>query len=197
MARFSDGGQVSNSAITFDTGATGTKAFRGFTVAKSSQDLLVGRYDSAGVAVPTYDMAILSNGKVGIGTMNPCGNPFAPLNCKLSVAGAIQAKDVVVNTNWSDDVFESSYRLLPLTEVATYIQAHHHLPDIPSGTEVKEKGVNLGEMQSKLLAKVEELTLHMIQADERNKRLEQQNRELQERIARLEAAENRSTSPAK
>jgi len=41
-------------------------------------------------------------------------------------------------------------------------------------------------MQAKLLAKVEELTLHAIQADERNNRLEQQNRELQERMARLE-----------
>jgi len=62
------------------------------------------------------------------------------------------------------------------------------LPDIPSEAEVREKGVSLGEMQTKLLAKIEEITLHMIQEHERNDRLEQQNRELQERIARLEAA---------
>ena len=41
-------------------------------------------------------------------------------------------------------------------------------------------------MQAKLLAKIEELTLHMIQADDRNNRLEQQNQELRDRIARLE-----------
>ena len=84
-------------------------------------------------------------------------------------------------------MFRPEYRLKPLSEVAAYIDEHQHLPDIPSEGEVREKGVSLGEMQVKLLAKVEELTLHMIQADERNNRLERQNRELQERIARLEA----------
>ena len=73
-----------------------------------------------------------------------------------------------------------SYRLKPLSEVASYIKTNGHLPDIPAAKEVEAKGVSLGEMQSKLLAKVEELTLHMIEAD-------QENRELQERIARLEA----------
>ena len=80
-----------------------------------------------------------------------------------------------------------------------YIQANHHLPDVPSESEVKEKGVNVGEMQAKLLAKVEELTLHMIQAEERNNRLEQQNRELCDRLARLEksAATSATATAAK
>ena len=73
-----------------------------------------------------------------------------------------------------------------MDEVAAYITEHHHLPGIPSETEVRERGISLGEMQSKLLAKIEELTLHMIGAGERNIRLEQQNLELQRRIARLE-----------
>jgi tRNA A58 N-methylase Trm61 len=80
-----------------------------------------------------------------------------------------------------------------LGEDKAYIAAHHRLPGIPSEQEVQEKGVGLGDMQARLLAKVEELTLHMIRADERNNRLEQRNRELQEqnrqireRIARLE-----------
>jgi hypothetical protein len=66
--------------------------------------------------------------------------------------------------------------------VASYIKTNGHLPEIPSAGEVEAKGVNLGEMQSKLLAKVEELTLHMIEA-------ERENRELRERIARLEAGQ--------
>ena len=74
----------------------------------------------------------------------------------------------------------------PLSEVSAFIQQHRHLPDIPTEAEVNEKGVSVGEMQAKLLAKVEELTLHMIKAEERNDRLEQQNRELRERLARLE-----------
>ena len=114
----------------------------------------------------------------GIGTTSP-QNP-------LSVNGIIQAKEVIVNTDWSDYVFAPDYRNRPLAEVAAYIQENHHLPGIPSAKEVEEKGVSLGDMQAKLLAKVEELTLHMIQAEERNNRLDRQNRELQERIARLE-----------
>jgi hypothetical protein len=54
------------------------------------------------------------------------------------------------------------------------------LPEIPSTKEVEEKGMSVGEMQSKLLAKIEELTLHMIQAG-------QENRELRARVGRLEA----------
>jgi hypothetical protein len=76
-----------------------------------------------------------------------------------------------------------------LSEVNAYIQAHHHLPDIPSEAEVKAQGVSVGEMQSKLLAKIEELTLHMIQQDKKN-------RELRERLAQLETRAISSSAPA-
>lgn len=123
-------------------------------------------------------MTILTSGNVGIGTTNPTS--------KLSVNGTIQAKEVIVNTGWSDYVFSPNYRLTPLGEVAAYIQDNHHLPEIPSASEVQERGVSLGEMQAKLLAKVEELTLHMIKSEERSNRLELQNRELQGRVESLE-----------
>ncbi len=137
----------------------------------------LGFYDPTDGA---YRLVVSPAGNVGIGTTDPCTNSQAPSNCKLSVAGAIQAQEVVVNTGWSDYVFNPDYRLAPLTEVAGYIQENHHLPGIPSEAEVKDKGVSLGDMQAKLLAKIEELTSYMIQADERNKALE-------ERIARLES----------
>ncbi len=103
--------------------------------------------------------------------------------------GSSRPKEVLVNTGWPDYVFAPNYRLKPLSEVASYIHTNGHLPDIPSAKEVEAKGVSLGDMQSKLLAKVEELTLHMIEA-------ERENRDLRERIARLEAGRGNGSGDA-
>jgi len=132
-------------------------------------------------------------GNVGIGTAHP--------QYPLSVNGTLQAKEVIVNTGWSDYVFGPEYRLKPLKEVAAYIRENHHLPEIPTAAEVEQKGISLGETQAKLLAKIEELTLHMITEHERNDRMERENRELKDenheirtRLAQLEASQ-RSTVP--
>jgi hypothetical protein len=102
------------------------------------------------------------SGKVGIGTTNP--------QSILAVNGTITAKDVMVtNSGWPDFVFDPKYRLRPLSEVGVYIRAHGHLPDVPSAKEVAERGLSLGEMQATLLAKIEELTLHVIRLDEENR----------------------------
>lgn len=130
-------------------------------------------YDGTSLS-PAY-VSILNTGNVGIGTSNP--NP----QYALAVNGVIGAKEVIVTlSGWSDYVLRPDYRLRPLSEVNAYIKEHGHLPDIPSEAEVKSKGVSVGDMQARLLAKIEELTLHMI-------RLEGQNRELKERIGQLEA----------
>jgi len=121
-----------------------------------------------------------AHGSVGIGTVNTAGY-------KLAVDGSIGARDIVVTaTPWSDYVFQPGYQLRPLSEVSAFIQANRHLPEIPSEAEVKQKGVSVGEMQAKLLAKIEELTLHMIAEHERNNRLETENWQLHLRMERME-----------
>jgi hypothetical protein len=116
-------------------------------------------------------MRIDNVGNVGIGTTTP--------QHLLHVAGTIGAKEIIVSSTGADYVFQPNYRLRPLSEVRAYIQANHHLPDIPSASEVQQKGLSVGDVQTKLLAKIEELTLHMIHAEEDNRRLEQEVRKLQ------------------
>jgi hypothetical protein len=118
---------------------------------------------------------VLRSGNVGIGITNP--------QHPLAVNGTVQAKEVLVNTGWPVYVFGPGYRLAPLSEVANYIGANGHLPEIPSADEVAGKGVSLGEMQ----AKIEELTLHMIGSEE-TAELRRQDQQPADRIARLEGA---------
>ncbi|MDG3581258.1 hypothetical protein [Galbibacter pacificus] len=101
-------------------------------------------------------------GNVGIGTEDPG-------SWKLAVNGKIRAKEVKVETSWSDFVFENDYELPTLEEVEKHIQEKGHLKDIPSDKEVAKEGIYLGEMDAKLLQKIEELTLYII---EQNKRIE-------------------------
>jgi hypothetical protein len=122
---------------------------------------------------------IILESNVGIGTYNPQN--------LLDVNGTIHAREVKVDlTGWSDFVFHPSYQLKPLTEVEKFIKDNGHLQDIPSAAEVEQNGVNVGEMQTKLLQKVEELTLYTI---ELNKKLEEQtkiNKELMEKVDKME-----------
>lgn len=110
------------------------------------------------------------NGNVGIGTTHPTH--------KLAVNGAIRAKEVIVDTGWADYVFADDYKLKPLSEVEAHIKEKKHLPGIPSAEEVAENGVSIGEMQARLLAKVEELTLHLIDLKKENVQLRQEVNEL-------------------
>ena len=72
-----------------------------------------------------------------------------------------------------DYVFDPSYKLMSLNELKTYISTNKHLPNIPSAKEYEERGeLDLGELNRKLLEKVEELTLYILQLEERTKALE-------------------------
>ena len=71
----------------------------------------------------------------------------------------------MTTTGWPDYVFAEDYPLASLADVERQIKADKHLPGIPSAAEVSEKGISVGDMQSKLLAKIEELTLHAIEQE--------------------------------
>ncbi len=96
-----------------------------------------------------------TNGNVGIGTESPRN--------KLDVNGTVRSREVRVEASpWPDYVFEEGYALTPLEATEKFIKENKHLPNIPSAQEVEREGIALGEMNARLLRKIEEMTLHLI-----------------------------------
>ena len=75
---------------------------------------------------------------------------------------------------------------MSLDEVEQFIEENNHLPDIPSAKEVESSGVALGQMDAKLLQKIEELTLHVIEINKKLEAKDKENKELRTRIEKLE-----------
>lgn len=125
-----------------------------------------------------------NSGKVGIGNVD-----FAT-DYALAVNGTIVSKKIKVTpqqlTTWPDYVFDSSYQLPKLDAVEAFIQKNKHLPDVPSATEVRASGIDLGDNQTILLKKIEELTLYIIQSEKRMNESEKQLRESQQQIKESE-----------
>lgn len=99
----------------------------------------------------------------------------------LSVAGKIIAEEVKVQlkASWPDYVFGDNYQLMPIEDLEKSIRENKHLPNIPAAAEVEKEGINLGDMNKRLMEKVEELTLYIID-------LNKKNNALTERVQQLE-----------
>ncbi|MGB4844133.1 MAG: hypothetical protein WBP16_06695 [Ferruginibacter sp.] len=109
-------------------------------------------------------------GNMSIGTQNNATGYI------LRVGGKIISEEVKVQlrASWPDYVFDDSYKLTPLTDVKSFIQKNKHLPGIPSATEVQKNGIELGDMQKRLMEKVEELTLYIIDQQQQIDELKKQ-----------------------
>ncbi|HEY0656562.1 MAG TPA: hypothetical protein VGD65_25690 [Chryseosolibacter sp.] len=155
---------------------------------------LSGGSISAGVWTSASDMLYLANwndGRKGIQVNMATGNigiGTYTLDTRLTVNGKIKAEEVEIVVDVpADYVFDENYHRLSLYEVEKYVRENRHLPNIPSAEELKESGWQVGEMSNKLLEKVEELTLYLIelknQSDAQQKLIEEQ----QSRILELES----------
>jgi hypothetical protein len=119
---------------------------------------------SGGLCAPR--LVIMDNGNVGIGTSNP--------QYMLDVKGKIRGTEIRVEPHgaFPDFVFKENYNLRSLKDIQSFINENGHLPEIPTAGEVEENGINIAEMQAKLLQKIEELTLYIIQQGEKIEELE-------------------------
>jgi predicted acyltransferase (DUF342 family) len=136
-------------------------------------DLQVGGAIKAGVIEATefrttggaspfnFDNAVISQ-TLAIST----ANNTVPGNYKLAVGGNIIATgiDVKIPQKWPDYVFTEQHQRMTLVELQQYIDKYGHLPGIASEEEMKEKqNYSVSEMDAKLLEKVEELTLYILE----------------------------------
>lgn len=126
-----------------------------------------------GSSAGTDVMNLLANGNVGIGTATP--------QAKLAVNGHVRATEIKVLADITvpDYVFEPDYDLRTLKETKEYITENKHLPEIPSAAEIGENGIDLGDMNMRLLKKIEELTLYQIELMERLEKAEKKITELE------------------
>jgi len=111
----------------------------------------------------TEAMRIAENGNLLIGKTIQTNSTY-----KLDINGKARANEIVVNTTGADFVFEKDYKLRSLKAVEAFVKQNKHLPEVPSAKFMQENGLGVSEMQTKLLQKVEELTLYLI---EQNKRI--------------------------
>lgn len=125
-------------------------------------------------------MEIWSDGKVKI------GSTAMPAGYKLFVEQGILTEKVKVaikaTADWSDYVFASNYDLMPLSEVEAFTKENKHLPNVPSAEEMVENGLDVASMDAKLLEKIEELTLYLIEQKKEIEKLKTEVNTLTQKI---------------
>ncbi len=136
-------------------------------------------------ASPHQGLRINYDGRVIIGQ---CNN-LLPAGYNLFVKNGILTEKIKVAVNgtgqWADYVFAKDYKLMPLAQVEQYIKTNNHLPNVPSAAEMVKEGNDLGKTDAKLLEKIEELTLYMIDLKKQN---DMQQKEIESLKAELHGA---------
>jgi len=105
----------------------------------------------------------------------------------MEVHGTIYAKEVLVSMPpFPDYVFEKDYSMMSLDQLEKYIASNGHLPNVPSATEIEENGIGLGELSTIQMEKIEEISLYLIELNNKIKALELENQELKAALKKAE-----------
>jgi hypothetical protein len=152
----------------------GNNDANGFVITKEASDNSFNIWSGPFGIGSINRFKISNNGNVLIGKMTQTNTSYI-----LDVNGFVRANKLVVNTTGADYVFENGYHLRSLKDLDKYVKENHHLPDVTPAKQMNEQGLDVGDNQTLLLKKIEELTLYILQ---QQKEME----ELKTKINRLE-----------
>ncbi len=172
-------------------------AHAGGNLSSGSNNILIGKSVNTSTSSASNELNIGNwiygnNGKISIGgratiTCSDCSE------YSLFVKNGIRTEkvkvDIASQNAWADYVFKKNYSLKSLEELEKHINENGHLPNIPSAEEVAKNGINVAEMDAKLLEKIEELTLYSIEQNKQIKKLQEENSELKRQSERIERIE--------
>ena len=173
-------------------GAAIGASYSGTSTAPTNGLIIQGKTGIGTATIPSggpgggYKLAVSGNVNIDstlvIGTISSITHsPAFPSPYKLFVVGGILTEKLKVSPkttfDWSDFVFDKNYKLSSLGEVEKYIKVNRYLPGVPSAEEVVASGIDVAKMDAKLLEKIEELTLYMIQ---QQKQIETQQKQIEE-----------------
>jgi hypothetical protein len=117
--------------------------------------------------------------EIGQGTIGTASPYYNDVQTKLMVGGRIMCQDVIVSlVDWQDEVFDSTYNLMPMDSVNAFIQANGHLPGVPAEDKIETEGMSVTQTAQLQQAKIEEMMLYILQLNERMKALEAENAKL-------------------
>ncbi len=157
-----------------------------FTYGSNEDTYIRGGKSTSNVIIGDIGANVLIGSGVGANVIIGNGVTSTPAGYSLYVAEGILTEKVKVavktTANWSDNVFDRNYKLPTLSKVESFITKNQHLPGIPSAKEVVANGIDLGEMNAKLLGKIEELTLYMIASQKQVADLKKQVADLKKQV---------------
>jgi len=172
-----------------------TAMINGFDITNSRNLMQLGKYELAG-AVSDIRFLVRHKGSVLI----KCTDSNAALEIRngsghaavvyanngnkifqLQDDGLLRTREMRIDAaSWADYVFDKNYQLPKLKDLAKFIDLNHHLPGVPSAAEIKENGINVGEMQTLQMLKIEELTLYLIEMDQKMELMQTEINDLKE-----------------
>lgn len=149
------------------------------TTTSNMEDIVsIEGVSGGGPAIRDLYFRITGDGKTLV-NVDPTSNLSSGFSLYVGQGILTEKVVVMVQSSWPDYVFNDDYQLPSLHQLSTYIKQNKHLPDVPSAAEVANDGISLGDMDAKLLRKIEELTLYMIA-------LKKENEDLRNRVEQLE-----------